>query len=112
MKSNVGIFLGCIDPNNFGGAIYLRQSARDDFVEVDCAYGYNQNSRGVGVADMATATRHQRPFRASGEMGYHVIEVVHALHRASAEGQHIELTSTCLQPKPLPLGLADWEIDD
>ena len=104
--------LRCIDPNNFGGAIYLRQSARDDFVEVDCAYGYNQNSRGVGVADMATATRHQRPFRASGEMGYHVIEVVHALHRASAEGQHIELTSTCLQPKPLPLGLADWEIDD
>ena len=61
---------------------------------------------------MAKSVRNQRPIRASGEMGYHVIEVVHALYQASAEGQHIELSSTCLQPQPLPLGLSDWEIDD
>ena len=104
--------LRCIDPNNFGGPIYFRPSSKNEFVEVECNYSYNQNSRGVGVADMAKSVRNQRPIRASGEMGYHVIEVIHALHQASAEGQHIELSSTCLQPQPLPLGLSDWEIDD
>lgn len=104
--------LRCVDPNNFGGAIYFRSSAKDDFVEIDSPYGYNQNSRGVGVADMATAIRNNRPVRAGGEMGYHVIEIIHALHQASVEGRHIELTSTCPQPKPLPLGLPDWEIDN
>jgi len=104
--------LRCIDPNNFGGQIYIRKADSRDLVPVECQYGYNQNSRGVGVADMATAIRNGRPHRASGEMGYHVIDIVHALHEASNENRHIELASTCAQPALLPLGLEDWKIDD
>jgi len=104
--------LRCIDPNNFGGKIYLRKPDSRDLVEVECQYGYNQNSRGVGVADMAVAIRNGRPHRASGEMAYHVIDIVNALHDASRENRHIELQSTCSQPAPLPLGLEDWTIDD
>ena len=104
--------LRCIDPNNFGGQIYLRKPDDRDLVPVECQYGYNQNGRGVGVADMAVAIRNGRPHRASGEMAYHVIDIVHALHEASNENRHIELESTCAQPAPLPLGLEDWKIDD
>jgi len=104
--------LRCIDPNNFGGQIYLRKPDDRDLVPVKCQYGYNQNGRGVGVADMAVAIRNGRPHRASGEMAYHVIDIVHALHEASNENRHIELESTCAQPAPLPLGLEDWTIDD
>ena len=104
--------LRCIDPNNFGGQIYLRKPDSRDLVPVECQYGYNQNSRGVGVADMAVAISNGRPQRASGEMAYHVIDIVHALHDASNENRHIELQSTCNQPAPLPLGLADWTIDE
>jgi predicted dehydrogenase len=104
--------LRCIDPNNFGGQIYLRKPDNRDLVPVDCKYGYNQNSRGVGVADMATAIRNGRPHRASGEMGYHVIDIVHALHDASNQNRHIELKSTCAQPAALPIGLEDWTVDE
>ena len=103
--------LRCIDPNNFGGQIYLRKPDKPDLIPVETTHGYNQNGRGVGVADMVVAKQNGRPHRASGEMGYHVIDIVHALHEASREGRHIELKSACPQPAALPLGLADWTID-
>jgi len=104
--------LCCIDPNNFGGPLYLRKMDSEELIEVECQYGYNQNSRGLGVADMATAIRSGRPHRASGEMAYHVVDIINSIHEASNENRHVELTSTCARPAPLPLGLADWTVDD
>jgi hypothetical protein len=45
-------------------------------------------------------------------MAYHVVDIIHAMHEASAEGRHVELASTCTRPAPLPPGLAEWTIDD
>jgi predicted dehydrogenase len=104
--------LRCIDPNNFGGPLSLRKPDSPELIPVECAFGYNQNSRGVGVADMAAAIRSGRPHRASGEMAYHVIDIVNAFHDASRENQHVMLESTCDRPAPLPAGLADWAIDE
>jgi predicted dehydrogenase len=104
--------LRCIDPNNFGGQLYLRKPESRELVPVECQYGYNENSRGVGVADMATAVRNGRPHRASGAMAYHVVDIINGIHDASTENRHIKLASTCAQPAALPLGLADWTIDD
>ncbi|MCC7492933.1 MAG: Gfo/Idh/MocA family oxidoreductase [Fimbriimonadaceae bacterium] len=103
--------LRCIDPNNFGGPILLRRADGKELAPVECAFGYNDNSRGVGLADLAVGLRTGRPHRADGALGYHVIDIIHALHEASAEGRHVSLESTCAQPAPLPLGLADWTID-
>ncbi len=103
--------LRCIDPNNFGGQLYIRKRDSRDLAPVECQYGYNGNGRGVGIADMAVAIRNNRPHRASGEMAYHVVDIVNALHDPSRENRHIELESTCNQPAPLPPGLADWTID-
>jgi predicted dehydrogenase len=103
--------LRCIDPNNFGGQLLLRKPDSPELVPVASQFGYNPNSRGVGIADMAAAIRSGRPHRASGAMAYHVVDVVNALHEASAEGRHVVLESTCERPAPLPPGLADWTID-
>ncbi len=94
--------LRCTDPNNFGGSLFLRKPEEEEMVPVECAFGYNENSRGVGVADLASALRSGRPHRANGEMGYHVIDIVHALHEASEQERHVVLESTCDQPTPLP----------
>ena len=102
--------LRCIDPNNFGGRLRLKK-ANGETTDIDSAFPYNGNSRGVGLADMASAIRSDRAHRASGEMGRHVVEIIHALHTSSAEGRHIELESTCERPAALPAGLAEWEID-
>ncbi len=102
--------LRCIDPNRFGGELYLRKSDSADLVPVASQFAYNENSRGLGVADMAVAIRNGRPHRASGEMAYHVVDVIHGLHEASAQDRHIYLASTCERPAPLPIGLSEWEV--
>ena len=62
-------------------------------------------------ADMASAIRSGRPHRANGEMAYHVLDLMHAVHDASHEGRHIEVASTCARPAPLPLGLSHRAVD-
>jgi len=54
--------------------------------------------RGIGVADIALAIRDQRPHRASGELAYHVLEVLLALERSNAEGRHVQIESSIPPP--------------
>ena len=64
---------------------------------------YTKNSRGLGLADMAAALRGGalQAHRASGELAYHVLDVMHAVETASREGRHVEIASTCQRPAPL-----------
>lgn len=103
--------LRCVDPNEFTGDLYLTTTSKPEMTAVSPTFGYNGNSRGVGVADMSAAIRSGRPHRASGEMAYHVVDIITAIFDASESGQAVELESTCAQPAPLPKGLKDWEID-
>jgi len=75
------------------------------------SHGYAENSRGIGVADMAYALRSGRPHRASGELAYHVLDVMQAFLDAAEAGRNISIESTCERPKPLPLGLRHGQID-
>jgi predicted dehydrogenase len=100
------------DPNNFPGHVFLQRPENRDPVEIDCRHGYNQNSRGLGVADMAAGIVAGRPHRASGEMAAHVVDIVNAIHESSDSGTWIELTTTCDRPAPLPAGAPDWTIPD
>jgi predicted dehydrogenase len=100
------------DPNTFGGPVFVRRAGASDWSEVPLTHGYSKNSRGIGVADMAYALRSGRPQRASGDMAYHVLDIMHAFHDASREGRHVELSSTCTRPAPLPLGLREGTLDE
>ena len=99
------------DPNGFGGPVRLRRPGDKAWAEVPLSHGYAENSRGIGVADMAYAMRSGRPHRASGELAYHVLDIMHAFHDASASGKHVDLKSTCVQPAPLPVGLKEGTLD-
>ena len=98
------------DPNTFGGPILLLRKNEKEWHEVPLAFGYAENSRGLGVADMADAIATGRPHRASGELMYHVLDVMEGLHDASESGRAYVVASSCERPAPLPLGLADGEI--
>lgn len=99
------------DPNGFGGPVRIRRAGAREWSEVPHTHGYSENSRGLGVADMAYALRTGRPHRASGELAYHVLDIMHAFHEASEKGVHIELESTCSRPAALPMGLMPGRLD-
>lgn len=98
------------DPNTFGGPV--RVWLEGEWKEAPLTHGYAENSRGLGVADMACALRSGRPHRASGEMAYHVLDVMEAIEDASRGGKHIEIKSTCEKPAPLPAGLPAGRLDE
>jgi len=100
------------DPNNFGGPVRVRGAREREWTDVAIGHGNTGNCRGIGVLDMAEAIRHSRPQRASGDLAYHVLDIMHAVHDASREGRHIELESTVSRPEPLPAGLPDGTITD
>ncbi len=99
------------DPNFFTGPVRLRRLGEAGWREVPLTHGHTENSRGIGVADLAYALRTGRPHRASGELAYHVLDTMHAALEASETGRHIELTSSCERPAPLPPGLLEGQLD-
>ncbi|MGI8909924.1 MAG: Gfo/Idh/MocA family protein [Rubrobacteraceae bacterium] len=90
------------DPNTFGGPVRVWRSDENAWTEVPLTHPYTGNSRGLGLADMAQALRSGRRHRASGELGFHVLDAIHAFLDSSVSGRHVEVTSAFDRPKPLP----------
>jgi predicted dehydrogenase len=99
------------DPNNFGGVVKVRQHGEPDWREVPLTHTFVGNSRGAGVADMASAIRENRTARANGDLAFHVLDIMLSILDSSEQGRHIELTSGVDRPTALPTGLADNEVD-
>lgn len=94
------------DPNTFGGPVQVMRAEdprekRWEDVPLDASYA--DNSRGLGVADLARALRTGTPPRASGEMAFHVLEVMHATLTSGERGEHITIGSTMERPTLLEL---------
>lgn len=100
------------DPNTFGGPLRIRRLGDTDWREIPLTHAHTGNHRCLGVADLAYALRTGRPHRASGELAYHVLDAMHAVLEASSSGQHVELTSTCEHPAPLPAGLPEYQLEE
>jgi len=98
------------DPNTFGGPVRLRRAGEKEWSEVPLSHGFVTNSRGIGLADLAHAIRSGRPHRASGELSYHVLDVMESLLEASAAGRHVDIVSTCDRPAPLPTNLPETRV--
>ncbi|MBE1442251.1 Gfo/Idh/MocA family protein [Paenibacillus sp. OAS669] len=99
------------DPNTFGGPVLVRRHDAKEFTEVPLLYGYADNSRGLGVLDMAYAIKNKRINRANGELAYHVLEAMHGFHDASNEGKHYIMQSSCEKPQPMPAGVVKGILD-
>ena len=100
------------NPDTFGGPVRIRRGRLGELREIPLLYGYTENSRGLGLADMAHALRSGRPHRANGAMAYHVLDVMAAIHEASDTGAHVDIESDCDRPARLPLDLPTGVLDD
>ncbi|MCZ7647936.1 MAG: Gfo/Idh/MocA family oxidoreductase [Planctomycetota bacterium] len=100
------------DPNGFGGKVFLRLPGKfEGWVEASSKHRYNEAGRGLGVADMAYALRSGRPHRVSGELAFHVLDMMQAFHESSDAGKKVVLESRCERPAPLPVGLQEGILD-
>jgi predicted dehydrogenase len=98
------------DPNRFDGEVHLFP-AEGEWRSVPLSHGYgDDNYRSIGLADMAAAIRAGRPHRASGELAFHVLEVMEALVRSAEGGGVIAIESRCERPAPLAPSLAVGEL--
>ena len=97
------------DPNGFGGPVKLGKPGKG-WEEVVLTHRTDL-ARGSGLADLAQGIATGRPHRASGELAFHVLDVMAAFEEASTTGRHIEINSTCERPAALPVGLQLGELD-
>ena len=117
------------DPNRFSGAVSLLQGpdahtrrdplfqpraageqaggvgqrpAEPTWEEIPLTHDFTDNSRGLGVTDLARAIREGGSGRANGELAYHVLDIMHATLESSECGEHIMIESSADRPAPLP----------
>jgi predicted dehydrogenase len=96
------------DPNTFDGPVRLHRAGEDGWHAQPLTHEHTENSRGIGVVDMADALRSGKPHRANGALALHVLEIMHAIHEASRTGRHTEITSTIERPAALPRDWRGW----
>lgn len=94
------------DPNGFGGPIKLRVRDEKEASEVPLDPGHAENSRGLGVVDLAAAAAEGRQPLASGALALHVLESMHAILNSAASGSSVTIASRIDRPQRLPDALA------
>lgn len=100
------------DPNQFCGPVSLRRLDEGEWQSLPLAFGYKENSRGIGAADMAHALDARRSHRCSGDLALHVLEVMTAFETASNTRSWVDIQSPCLRPPAFPLGMIAGILDD
>ena len=90
------------DPNSFGGPVLIRRAADSEWHETPLSHLHAENSRGIGVADIADAIATNRPHRASGELTAHVLEIMHGIHIAASTGRRYRIRRKGVRPASLP----------
>lgn len=109
------------DPNTFGGPVLLlrpedaaaapktdpglmRHGVPDFYrgwKEVPLLYDYAENSRGLGLADMAKALRTGREHRANYQQQRHVLEIMTGFSKSSEAGAYIPMKTKYTRTAPM-----------
>ncbi len=88
------------DPNFFGGPVILHTPEGGD-VEIPLAFDYPENSRALGLAEMASALKAGRRPRASYKQTLHVLEVLTGFERAAKNGGYLTLETAYEREAPM-----------
>ncbi len=91
------------DPNGFGGPVLLATPENREYKEVPLVTSYTENSRGIGLSEMALAKDEKRMNNASGQLGLHVLEIMEGFVKSAKEGKKIILESSPSKSIPVDL---------
>ena len=92
------------DPNNFGGEVKVILKGNNEPFVMQQSHAFNEECRGLGVAEMAWSLRLGRKNRANKEMAFHALEVLHGIVRSSETKVNYSLLSSFEKMPPIPRG--------
>ena len=92
------------DPNHFGGDVKLLTKGNEEPIILPVSYGYGENARGVGVAELAWSLRNNRGPRACKELGLHSMEALFGIVESGKSGKAYKIESSYEKRPPLPKG--------
>ncbi|MBE5784155.1 MAG: Gfo/Idh/MocA family oxidoreductase [Clostridiales bacterium] len=81
------------DPNTFGGPVQLYRPEDGVLRDVPLMYEYKENSRALGLADMAKSIANGREARCDVQQTYHVLEVMEGFATSSKTHSWVEIES-------------------
>ncbi len=89
------------DPNHFGGPIKLFRPEDGEYKDMPLLFDYKENSRALGLADMAKALMSGRPARTSHKQTLHVLDVMTAFERSSKAKAYVALETSFTREAPM-----------
>jgi predicted dehydrogenase len=88
------------DPNTFDGdvLVWRRGIAEPETFAVEPF----PHSRGIGVVDLARSIRSGSPERATGELGFHIVDIMVSLSESAERGEAVPVRSSVTIDRALP----------
>lgn len=71
------------DPNTFGGPIEILKQGAETYESLDLLPGHSENSRGLGVCDMAEALTEGRKARAGSGQILHALDIMASIQKSA-----------------------------
>ena len=90
------------DPNSFDGPVRMRRG-REGWQDVPFVARGDRDTRGIGLHELVEAIAAERPERASGSLGLHVVDVARGILTSAAESRIVEIESRASQPEAMPV---------
>lgn len=92
------------DPNFFDGPVCVHAKSCADlgWHKIPLIYPYRENSRGLGVAEMAHALANGTTPRCSGAFACHIVEIMESWERASQTSLKQTISASFESPQPMP----------
>ena len=88
-------------PNGFGGPVKLFRPEDGTVRELPLVFGYSENSRALGLADMAKALQTGRRIRANSDQTFHILEIMESFLRSGEEKRQVEILSRFEKTPPM-----------
>ena len=89
------------DPNGFGGPIKLFKKGDKEPVDMPLQFDYCENSRALGLADMAKALETGRFCRTDYHQTAHVLEILTSFDKSSDAGKILPITTKYERRPPM-----------
>ena len=92
------------DPNGFGGPVKLFRPEDGEVRDIPLMYDYKENSRALGLDDMAVALRTGREARADYRQTFHVLDAITGFERSAQSGRWVRMSTKYKRKKPMVKG--------